>query len=201
MQGDPANVAAHDLGDHAAVVRLTGGPEPVDGFGGDLHGGIETEGVVGGVEVVVHGLGNADDLQAGVGEAFGGREGSFAADGDDGVDAQPVHVGLDDLRAPAVLEGVGAGRAKDGAALFGDASDERAGDGNDVPFNHAAPSVEEPHEFVAVDGNAFEDGAADDGVQSGAVAAAGEDSNFHYFGSNPGSKVYRQSATLSSPRF
>ncbi|MCY1314624.1 hypothetical protein D9M70_652960 [compost metagenome] len=26
VQGDPANVAAHDFGDHAAVVRFTGGP-------------------------------------------------------------------------------------------------------------------------------------------------------------------------------
>ena len=179
MQGDPADVPAHDLGDHAAVVGFAGGAEPVDGLGGDLHGGVEAEGVVRGVEVVVHGLGDADDLQAGVGQALGRGQGSFAADGDDRVDAEPVHVGLDDLGAAAVFERVGAGRAQDRAALLGDAADHGAGDVDDVALHHAAPAVEESHELVAVDGDALEDGAADDGVQSGAVAAAGEDSNFH----------------------
>ena len=112
VQGDPADVAAHDLGDHAAVVGFAGGAEPVDGLSGDLDGGIEAERVVRGVEVVVHGLGDADDLQAGVGEALGGGQRSFTADGDDGVNAEPFHVGLDDVRAAAVFERVGAGRAR-----------------------------------------------------------------------------------------
>ena len=88
MQGDPAHVAAHDFGDHAAVVGLSGGAQPVDCLGGDLHGGVEAEGVVGGVEVVVDRLGHADDLEAGVGEPLCGGQGAFAADGDDGVDAR-----------------------------------------------------------------------------------------------------------------
>ena len=149
-------------------------------------GGVEAEGVVGGVEVVVHGLGDADDLEAGVGEALRGCQGPFAADGDDGVDAEAVHVGLDDLGAAAVFERVGAGGAQDGAALLGDAADHGAGDVDDVAFDHAAPAVQEAHEFVAVDGDALEDGAADHGVQSRAVPAAGENSNFHVSGSNPG---------------
>ena len=199
VQGDPAHVAAHDLGDHAAVVRFAGGAEPVDGLGGDLDGGVEAEGVVRGVEVVVDRLGHAHDLQAGVGEALGRGQGAFAADGDDGVDAEPVHVGLDDLGAAAVLERVGAGGAEDGAALLGDAADHGAGNVDDVALDDAAPAVEESHEFVAVDGDALEDGAADDGVQSGAVAAAGEDSNFHVSAQILVRRVYRQSATLSSP--
>ena len=92
---------------------------------------------------------------------------------------EPVHVGLDDLGAAAVLERVGAGRAQDGAALLGDAADHGAGDVDDVALDNAAPAIQESHEFVAVDGDALEDGATDDGVQSGAVSAAGEDSNFH----------------------
>ena len=179
VQGDPAHVAAHDLGDHAAVVGFAGGAEAVDGLGGDLDGGVEAEGVVRGVEVVVHGLGNADDLQAGVGQPLGGGQRSFAADGDDGVDAEPVHVALDDLGAAAVFERVGPRRSEDGAALLGDAADHGAGNVNHIALDDAAPAVEESYEFVAVDGDPLEDGAADDGVQSGAVAAAGENSNFH----------------------
>ena len=179
VQRDPADVAAHDLGDHAAVVGFAGGAQPVDGLGGDLHRRVEAEGVVGGVEVVVHGLGNADDFQPGVGEALGGGEGSLATDGDDGVDPQPVHVGFDDVRPAAVLERVGAGGAQDGAALLGDTADNSAGNGDDVALNDAAPAVEEPDEFLAVDGDALQYGAADNRVQSGAVATAGEDSDFH----------------------
>lgn len=41
-QGDPPDVAAHDLGDHAPVVGLPGGAQPVHGVGGDGHGGVET---------------------------------------------------------------------------------------------------------------------------------------------------------------
>ncbi len=57
MQGDPTDVAAHDFGDHAAVMGFAGGSQPVDGLSGDLDSGIETEGVISGVKVVVHGLG------------------------------------------------------------------------------------------------------------------------------------------------
>jgi 2-polyprenyl-6-methoxyphenol hydroxylase-like FAD-dependent oxidoreductase len=65
----------------------------------------------------------------------------------------------------------------DGAALLGDAADHGAGDVDDVALHHAAPAVEESDELVAVDGNALQYGAADDRVQSGAVATAGEDSD------------------------
>src|SRR5437762_2918651 len=51
--GDPAGVAAHDLADHDPVVGLGRGVEPVDGVGGDLDGGVEPEGEVGGRQVVV----------------------------------------------------------------------------------------------------------------------------------------------------
>jgi hypothetical protein len=179
VQRDPADMPAHHFGDHAAPMRLAGGPQPVDGLRGDLHRSVKTEGVVGGIEVVVDGLGDTHDFQAGIRQALGGGEGSLAADGDDGVDPQPFHVGLDDVRAAAVLERVGPGRAQDGAALFRDTADHGPGEVDDVTFHHTAPAVAESDELVAVDGNALEDGATDDRVQSGAVSAAGEDSNFH----------------------
>ena len=106
VQGDPADVAAHDLGDHAAVVGVAGGAQPVHRLGGDLHGGVEAERVVGGGEVVVDGLGHADDLDAGVGEALGGRQGALAADRDDGVDARAGPCGLDALGPPPFSNGL-----------------------------------------------------------------------------------------------
>src|SRR5690606_23393410 len=64
MQGNPANVAAHYLGHHAAVVRVASGAQTVNGFYGDLVSGIETERVIGGVQVIIDGLGNANNWQA-----------------------------------------------------------------------------------------------------------------------------------------
>jgi hypothetical protein len=179
MQCDPANVTAHHLNDHAPVVRFSSRAKPVDRFRGDLHCGVETEGVIRGVKVIVHSLRDAHDLQSGVGQAFGRSQGSLTADRNDRIDAQAVHMRLDDLRPAAVLKGVGAGGAENGAALLGDTTDQHAGNIDDVTLNHTPPAVKETDKLVAVDGNALQHGAADNGVQSGAVAAAGENSNFH----------------------
>src|SRR5579863_1342395 len=56
--GDPPGIAAHHLHHDHAVVRVGRGVDAVDGFGGDHHCGIEAEGRVGAVDVIVDGLGN-----------------------------------------------------------------------------------------------------------------------------------------------
>src|SRR5205085_11268786 len=58
---DPARVAAHHLDDHDAVVRLGGRVEAVDRFGSDEDGRVESERVIGPVEIVVDRLRDADD--------------------------------------------------------------------------------------------------------------------------------------------
>ncbi|CAM5742855.1 hypothetical protein MAUB1S_03591 [Mycolicibacterium aubagnense] len=108
VQRDPARVTAHHLGDHAAVMRLAGSAQPVDRFRRNLHGGVETECVVRGIEVVVHRLRHAHDLQTGVAQPLGCGQRALAADGDDRVDAQPIQVCLDDLGPTTVFERVGA---------------------------------------------------------------------------------------------
>ena len=57
MHGDPADVATHHLAHDHPVMGLGRGLEPVDGLGGDLHGGVEPEGHLGPREIVVDGLG------------------------------------------------------------------------------------------------------------------------------------------------
>ena len=64
VQRDPAGVPAHHLDDERAVVRLGGGVQAVDRLGRDVDRGVEAEGVVGRVEVVVDGLRHADDADA-----------------------------------------------------------------------------------------------------------------------------------------
>src|SRR5712691_8193413 len=64
IHGDPAGVTAHDFDHHHAIMGLGGRVHAVDRFGGDVHGSIESEGEVGAGQVVVNGLGDADDFDA-----------------------------------------------------------------------------------------------------------------------------------------
>src|SRR5690606_35203923 len=90
VERDPADVPAHDLGDHAALVRVARRAEAVHRVGRDVHGGVEAERVVGGAQVVVDRLGDAEHVDAVAPQAVGGREGPLAADRDDAVDAVRV---------------------------------------------------------------------------------------------------------------
>src|ERR1700678_743374 len=62
--GDPACVAAHDFNYDHAVVRVGGGVDAIDGFGGDHDRSVVSEGLVGAADVIVDGLGNADGIDA-----------------------------------------------------------------------------------------------------------------------------------------
>ena len=67
-------------------MALGGRVEAVDRLRRDLDGGVEAEGAVGAGEVVVDGLGDADDRQL-PRQLVGGVERAVAADGDEAVEA------------------------------------------------------------------------------------------------------------------
>ena len=180
VQCDPADVAAHDLCNHAAVVRFTGGADAVHCLGCDGHCGVEAEGVVGCAQIVVNGLGDTDDGQACVCQALCACEGAFTADSNDCVDAVAFHHDFDVFGATVgAVEGVGAGGTDDGAALGCQAADLLTGQVHVVAFNDAAPAITEADELVAVLLDAVEDSAADDSVQAGAVAAGSKQTDLH----------------------
>src|SRR5207302_8803437 len=110
VQRDPSGVSTHHFYDEHAVVGLGRGVQPVDRLDGDLPGGVEADGVVGGVEVVVDGLRYADDPKAVLGELSGHSERVLAADGDQPVDPERRQRLLDLLDAAVDLDGVRAGR-------------------------------------------------------------------------------------------
>src|SRR5690606_10390798 len=66
-----------------------------------------------------------------------------------------------------------------GAALAGQPPHRTARQGRDVVLNQAAEAVLDAEEGVLVDPVALEHGAADHRVESGAVAAAGQDADSH----------------------
>ena len=176
---DPAGMAAHHLDDHNAVVGLAGRAQAVDGVGGGLHGGVEAKGELGDSEVVVDGLGDADDGGAFGGEPAGDGKRVVATDGDEGVDALAFKRGNHSARAAFGGVGVGARGAEDGAAEGKDVVAVRGAEGHEVAFHDARPAVAEADDFVAVLALAFGDNGSDDRVQSRAVASAGQDSHTH----------------------
>ncbi len=181
VQRDPADVSAHDLCDHAAIVSVTGGAQTVHRLGRNLHGGVKPEGVVGRVQVVVDRLWHSDDLHALVGEPLRGGECSLSADRNDCVDAVLGHDLVHSVNTTVALEGVRAGSAENRAALLADALDLVAAEGDDVVLDHTAPAVSKADELELVDFHPGEHRPADDRVQAGCVAAAREDSDSHTF--------------------
>lgn len=125
VQRDPPDMAAHNLDDENAVVRLRGGVQAVDGVSGHADCGIEAKGVVGRRDVIVNGLGHADDRDAVVGEPLRALEGALPADGDQGVDAGVVKIALDRVQSRLELVRVEAASAQDRTATQQDRVDER----------------------------------------------------------------------------
>ena len=161
------------------MVGLGGSAEAVDGLGRGLDGGVEAEGELGHAEVVVDGLGDADDGDAIGGEPAGDAQGVVAADGDEGVDALAFEGGADGLGAALDGVGVGAGGAEDGAAEGQDVAAAPGVEGHQVALHDARPAVAEASDLVAVLALALGDDGADDGVEPGAVAPAGQDAHAH----------------------
>ena len=180
VQGDPADVAAHDLGHHAPLVRVAGGAEAIHRLGGDVHGGVEPERVVGRPQVVVDRLGNAEHVDAVLRQPVGRGEGPLAADRDDAVEPVAVHRLGDVVGAAArPLVGVRAAGAEDRAAHLRQALHLVPGQREEVAVDDTPPAVADADELEVVRGGALEHDAADDRVEPGAVAAARQDADLH----------------------
>ena len=95
---------------------LRGGVQTVDSIGGHRNGGIETKGVVGGVNVIINGLRHAHYRHAVIRKPLCALEGTFTTDGDKGVYPGIRHVGLNLVKAGLELIRMQAAGAQDGAA-------------------------------------------------------------------------------------
>ena len=112
-------------------------------------------------------------------QPVGHPEGVLAADRDQRVDAEVAQVGLDPLDPALDLVRVGPRGAEDGAAARQDAADLLDVQRHGLALQRAAPAVPEADELVPVDRHALADDGADDRVEAGAVAAAGEHADPH----------------------
>src|SRR5581483_7103601 len=176
---DPAGVPAHDLHDQHPLVRLGGGLQPVQGLRRHGHRGVEAEGDVRDGDVVVDGLGHAHDRQPVVRQQPGRLQRALAADRDDRVEAEFRDMALGPLHAVPQMFRAHPGGAEDGAAAGQDAADGVEVELEIVALQEALPAVPETDDLVAVVGDGTVHDGPDDGVQAGAVAAGGEDTNAH----------------------
>ena len=189
---DPAGVAAHDLDDHDALVRLGRAVQAVDGLGGDRHGRVEAERRLRVRQIVVDRLGHADDGHALREEAARDAERAVAADGDERVGLhllEPLHdligdvhrhllaVARDDeLERVALVDG-----AEDRAAEVGDAAHLVARQLDEARarwLEQAVVAALDPRDLPPPSQPGQRDGS-DDGVETRGVAAAGVDEDVH----------------------
>src|SRR5216683_1996722 len=206
--GGEAGVAAEDFEDHETLVRTGGGAEAVDHLNGARDAGAEADTVVGAGDVVVHRFRDADDFEAFLVEANAVAEGVIATDGNERVDAEPSEIREDFgsevvlLRGEFVFEmsrdagladtaGIGAGRMEKGTAGAAGAIDDFFVEKRKIigvvvilladHIHEASPAVANADDLVA-----FADGAKSDatngGVETGNVAASGEDADDTFLG-------------------
>jgi len=90
--GGEAGIAAKNFQYHEAFVRARGRAQIVGELNGARDAGAEANAVIGAGDIVVHGLGNADDLETFLIKTHGIAECVVATDGDEIFDAQPVEI-------------------------------------------------------------------------------------------------------------
>jgi hypothetical protein len=192
VQGDPAGVSAHHLGDHHPAVGRRRREQPVDAVGGEADGGVEAERRGRLVEVVVDRLRHADHAQAGLMEVVADRQRAVTTDRDQRIDAGLAELvdqldGAVDLDVGAVglqhrvPRGVAAvGRAEDRAPRVLDPPDRLTVELDEsavrvlVAVQETVEAVADAHDRPSpVAGG--ERRRPDHGVEARGVAAAGTD--------------------------
>ena len=168
-----------------------GGPERVDRLHRAGDGGREADAIVGAMNIIVHRLGDRDDIPAKARQMRGKTQGAVAAESDQRVDLQCIQhiehlLGLVALRCHP---GIAARAVQHRAALPVDAAHpvavehhhavlRRPGIGGINP-QHAFPAAPQANHIPAALPCRRRD-RLDTGIEAGNIAAAGEDCQTHF---------------------
>ena len=187
-QRDPSGVTAHHLDHDDPLVALRRGVQALERLDDDLDGGLEPDGVVGRLEVVVDRLGHADDvLEALVDELLRERHRAVAADDDQALEGELVQVRhallrhVHDLDAAVgqldrVRERVRpVARAEHRPAARQHVRHLRGAEVDVLLLVEALEPVPDPDDLPAVGLSGVEGHRADDTVEARAVTTAGQD--------------------------
>src|ERR1700722_14960236 len=171
---NPSRVAAHDLNHNDAIVRVGSGMDTLDRLGSDHDGGIEAEGCISSVDVVVDGLGNAHTGHAILTQVQRHRLRVIAAQRNQRVNLVDLQHLLHLLNAARNLLHIGARGMENRTALQLNAIGVFKGERNKTVVEHAAPAVQKADKFVAVVIDPLAHNRVNHGVQPGAIAASGQ---------------------------
>jgi hypothetical protein len=179
VPGDPTRVTSHDLDNEYTVVTLRRRVQSIDGFSSNRHGGVKTERVVGGSQIVVDGLWYAHDRKANRGELGRHAQRVLTPDDNKTFDRQAVY-GLENPAFTVVISiRIGSAGPQDRASAREDATDSADIKWHRVPFHGSSPPVTKSDELVPVDLDTLAYDGSDHGVQTRAVAAASQHSYTH----------------------
>ncbi len=117
QHGGESGIASEDFEDEEALVGTGGGAQAVGHLDGAGDARAEADAVIGARDIVVHRLGDGDDLDAFLIEADAVAKCVVAADRDEVFDAKPLEI-LDDFRREVVLLGGVAGLEMRGDAAL-----------------------------------------------------------------------------------
>ena len=189
IQRQPARLVAHELDDHAAAMARGGRMDAVDHLGRDVHSGMEAEGDVRSPNIVVDGLGQADDVHALLSQQIRGLMRAVSAEGHEAIQLHLLVIRLHRLHLvhavfaddAHVAERRAAG-AENGAAEGEDAGEIRLLHLLVIARDQTRVAILNTDDLRVKHGIAGARHAADTGVQAGAVAAAGEDTDASFHG-------------------
>ena len=182
LHGDIAAVAAHHLHHVGTVMAAAGGADGAHGLHAHVYRGIIAQRSLGVAQVVVDGAGDAHAGNAQLAQVHSAGEAAVAADDDQRVNAQLAQVFCGLPPYFGLLEFHAAGSAQEGAALIGNIQHRFQIKGANIVLGILAQAQQaviaalDAHELDAVHSGAAGD-AHDGCVHSGAVAAAGQDTN------------------------
>jgi len=176
---DPARVTSHDLHNQYTVVTLRRGVKSIDRFSGNSHGGIKTERVVGGSQVVVDGLWHAHDRKTNGGELGRHAQGVLTPDDNKTFDTQATDRVENPEFTVVISIGICSAGPEDRASPREDATDGGDIKWHGVPFHGSSPAVSKSDELITVDLDALAYDSSDHCVQTRTVTAPRQHSYPH----------------------
>ena len=201
--GGETRVPAEDFDDHETLMGAGGSAEAVNHLNCACNAGAEADTVVGARDVVVHGLGDADNFESFFVETNAVAQGVIAADGNQRVNTEPGKV-LEYFRSEVVFlrgefvfqvcgdtglndaAGIGAGGMEKGAAGAAGAVDSLFIQEKEIVgvvvilfANHiheSGPTVTDSDDLIAF-ANGAQGDAADGGIETRNIVSSGEDAD------------------------
>ena len=170
VQGNPANMPAHDLHDHHTVVGFSGGVQPVNGIGCHGYCGVKTEGKIGAIHIVVNGLRHPHNRNPVIGEPFRAFQRSLTTDGNQRVNFRVSEVFFNFFNSIFKFVGMQTSGTQDRSAAQQDSVNVFVViELNSAVFHKTDPSVFVTNYCGTVFGAGGADDSSDNRVEAGTV--------------------------------